>query len=207
MTSLSSKFKQNTLIRTFREFQYFTGHSATMPTGAFQYSTINAITLPANVTGTGNDAFSQSNLGEINFHSNIKTVGANCFLSEITGTRQIKFTKLVLNEGLTSIGNYAFRRNSYLDKIVLPSTLTSLGSGAFWQCRGSNYIVCKATTPPTIPSTYACTTNTNCPIYVPDDSLSVYQSASQWSTYKSRMRVLSRFPTDFPDDAEELGLV
>lgn len=40
------------------------------------------------------------------------------------------FHKVLLPEGLTSIGNYAFNRTS-IDDIKLPSTLTSIGSYAF----------------------------------------------------------------------------
>ena len=42
---------------------------------------------------------------------------------------------LEIPEGVTTIGNYAFRENKYyLAKVTLPSTITSIGSGAFYQC-------------------------------------------------------------------------
>lgn len=43
-------------------------------------------------------------------------------------------TKLTLPEGLTSIGNYAFRYCTNLPLVSLPSTLTSIGSYAFESC-------------------------------------------------------------------------
>lgn len=43
---------------------------------------------------------------------------------------------LVIGEGITRIGNYAFYRGSNLQSISLPSTLESIGQNAFRQCSG-----------------------------------------------------------------------
>lgn len=45
-------------------------------------------------------------------------------------------TSIVINEGVTSIGKYAFYgcNNASMTSVTLPSTVTSIGYGAFWNC-------------------------------------------------------------------------
>ena len=43
-------------------------------------------------------------------------------------------TSVVIEEGVTSVGNYAFCRCSNLTEITLPSTIASLGNNAFAEC-------------------------------------------------------------------------
>ena len=45
-------------------------------------------------------------------------------------------TSIVVEEGVTSIGKYAFYgcNNASMTSVTLPSTVTSIGYGAFWNC-------------------------------------------------------------------------
>lgn len=52
----------------------------------------------------------------------------------ITFIDRAKITKVILPEGVTSIGNNAFTRCSSLTEIVFPSTLKEIGSSAFFSC-------------------------------------------------------------------------
>jgi hypothetical protein len=45
-----------------------------------------------------------------------------------------KFQKIVLPEGITEIGKYAFWRDKYLREVNIPSSVKSIGSGAFYCC-------------------------------------------------------------------------
>ena len=45
-------------------------------------------------------------------------------------------TKLTISEGVTSIGSYAFRDCSNLTEIMIPASVTSIGSSAFDDCSG-----------------------------------------------------------------------
>ena len=40
--------------------------------------------------------------------------------------------EVVIDEGITGIGNEAFRQCRFLKAIVLPKSLTRIGRGAFW---------------------------------------------------------------------------
>ncbi len=42
--------------------------------------------------------------------------------------------KVVIGEGITNVGNYAFYACQYLTDVTLPSTITSIGSNAFYSC-------------------------------------------------------------------------
>lgn len=88
---------------------------------------------------------------------------------------------------------------SKLRRIVIPATVTSIGELAFWWCARMEWVQCLATTPPTLDSSAFSDTNNTFKIYVPDASVSTYQSASNWSNFSSRIKPLSQFSTDFPN--------
>lgn len=97
---------------------------------------------------------------------------------------------LVLPEGVTTLGSSAFNSAPKLTYIDMPSTLTSIGSDCFRNSGQLVNITCRATTPPTIPSSG---TNTftgikgNCKIYVPADSVAAYKTATIWSGQAGRI--------------------
>ena len=113
---------------------------------------------------------------------------------------------------VTSIGDYAFRYCSNLTSVSIPNT-TSIGRSAFYECSslisvsfpnatsiGSTafkdcsklttiYVGTNTSTVCTLSSTNAfnnCTNLTN--IYVPASLLSNYKSATNWSSYSSKIK-------------------
>lgn len=104
---------------------------------------------------------------------------------------------------LTSLATYAIYQTSSLDHIVFPSSVTNLRNGVA-QAPRLRWVIVLATNPPSVNSGAFGSTG-NCKIYVPDESLTSYKSS--WTNHTSRLKSLKDFPTDFPDDAEELGLV
>ena len=116
---------------------------------AFKGSGLKSIVVPSTITSMGVDAFREcSSLTYVNckcdtlaknmFYAcpnietvileNTVTISDYAFCNPSGGTTNI--STLVLPEGLTSIGAYAFTRNA-LTEIVLPSTLTTVGSNVF----------------------------------------------------------------------------
>lgn len=63
----------------------------------------------------------------VQFHSSVIEVDNNAF-------QHCKQTDVVLNEGLQSIGEYAFSDCELLKSINLPSTVSSIGVGVFRYC-------------------------------------------------------------------------
>ena len=75
--------------------------------------------------------------------------------------------------------------------LTLPTSMAFIGSGCFSNCRSLTEWHFLATTPPTLSSTNAFSDMTDFDggkkIYVPQASLSAYQTATNWSTYASYM--------------------
>ena len=81
--------------------------------------------------------------------------------------------------------NYSY---STMESAVVGSCVTTIGERAFYKCSGLTSITINAVTPPELGSDafYGST----CPIYVPEESVNAYKSASGWSTYKSRIQAI-----------------
>lgn len=103
-------------------------------------------------------------------------------------------TSVTIPEGVTAIGWMAFNGCTGLTSVVIPSTVTSIGSDAFYGCRGLTAITVNAIVPPTGSAAFG---NTDCPIYVPCDSVDAYKAATNWSNYASRIQC-SGSPTPTP---------
>jgi len=93
-------------------------------------------------------------------------------------------------ESTVSISEWALSFCTNLTSVTIPSGVTSIGQYAFYYCTSLTSIVCNATEPPTIGGNVFSNTN-NCPIYVPQSSLSAYLSADGWSQYSSRIQAIS----------------
>ena len=75
------------------------------------------------------------------FESDIKTVIVDEGVTSIGDYAFIHFTnlrKLSLPTSLDSIGNFAFRYCYYIDTLALPEGLTKVGNGAFYGCYGTS---------------------------------------------------------------------
>jgi len=106
-------------------------------------------------------------------------------LDGVTSIRPYTFfeshvTSVAFPSGLTTIGEHAFT-DSDITGVDLPSNVTSIGKAAFKGTAGRTFII-RATTPPTIVNdSFGGLPDANLAIYVPDASLSAYQSA--WGYY------------------------
>lgn len=95
-------------------------------------------------------------------------------------------SSVIIPDSVTSIGNYAFQTCGVLRDVTIGSGITSIGENAFNQCYQLRSITIYATTPPTI--MYSNIFETNCPIYVPSDSVDIYKSEWGWAGYASRIQ-------------------
>lgn len=88
-------------------------------------------------------------------------------------------------------------RNDGLGYVDLWNKLTSIGDKAFFECKGLRTVIIRNTVPPTIGqyafycynSNYDYIINSNLVIYVPDASVTAYQTA--WSEYASHIQPIS----------------
>lgn len=131
---------------------------------AFYSSRISSITIPNTVRSIGTTCFRYcTSLANINIPDSVETIAGNCF-------RDCPYLTIVtIGTGITSIGDGAFRDDSYLEVLTI-----------------------KATTPPTLSTVNSLSgTNPNLVIYVPAGSVNAYKTATNWSSYASRIQAIT----------------
>ena len=100
---------------------------------------------------------------------------------------------VLVEEGITEVGLTFNGSFNNVETLILPSTITSIPRYTFYgYIRITNFII-KATTPPTIGSPIF--NSSNIPnIYVPDESVDSYKTATNWSSYASQIYPISQMP-------------
>lgn len=128
ITDIGTIFERSD-IKTFDEFQYFTGVTE-LKSGAFYNCRIlTSIIIPESITVIPTECFQACNkLSNIILHDKISSLGANAF----QGCSLIK--SINLSNTLTSIGNQCFKDCSELSDITIPNSVKTIGSGAFQYC-------------------------------------------------------------------------
>lgn len=96
---------------------------------------------------------------------------------------------ITIPDSVTSIGNNAFVFCNGLASITIPDSVTSIGKYAFSSCYSMSEYHFKRTTPPTLADSNTFNNiASDCIIYVPQGSLSAYQSATNYGTVASKMQ-------------------
>lgn len=89
---------------------------------------------PSDTTGGGNIRFTGNvnnyplNIGGVELHGFIGTIGNNVFDSDIFSKNA---TSLLIGEGLVSVGNYTFRNWTKITKLTTPTSLKTIGEWSF----------------------------------------------------------------------------
>lgn len=135
------------------------GASATgIPNGNFMNrSSLKTILLPDGLNTIGSECFSATGLVEIVIPKSVISIGESCFYgckslvsAEVNGVSSLPYrcfynctglNKVVIAEGLQSIGTNCFEYDASLAVVNLPSTLISIGSYAFGNCKALTEIV------------------------------------------------------------------
>ena len=115
----------------------------------YNCSSLTSITIPSSVTSIGSDAFYYcSSLCDINVsenNANYKSADGNLYSKDMTELIQYAIgksdTSFTIPDGVTSIGDCAFRDCRSLTSITIPSSVTSIGSNAFRDCRSLTSIM------------------------------------------------------------------
>lgn len=94
----------------------------------YDCDSLRDINIPASVKKIGNDAFNNSQLNKIIYYDN----GRTCY--DWVGTKDSCPSKLVINEGVVRIDEYAFSNNNRIMEVVLPESLKEIKYEAFYDC-------------------------------------------------------------------------
>ena len=153
-----------------------------------EYSLIDGTTLEGPIFAGCN------NITEVIIPNGITSIEKKCFT--VPGTTicagpfiSCVVENVIIPNSVTSIGGNAFQDCRNLTSIDIPDSVTSIGESAFNGCSGLTRVTVNATTPPTLNSGAFGSTN-DCPIYVPSASVEAYKSASEWSSYASRIQAI-----------------
>lgn len=145
-------------------------------------------TIPENICNNCNS------LQEVKLSPNTKTIGSYAF------QYCPSLTTIDLNEGLTKINANAFYATS-LKKVELPSTLTSIGTSAFTTCPSLQLVdFRKALSIPTLSSSTIFSNNTSLKIVVPDSLYDEWITATNWTSYSSKIIKASDYETQTTEE-------
>lgn len=165
---------------------------ASIPPSMFYGNPITSLTIGSGVTIIGGNAFYNHKINNLVIPDNVVTIEGSAF--KTTATTVFDFVKI--GNGCTSIGSSALTYN--FENIDIGSGITSISSYGIYNTK-CKQLICRATTPP------SCGTSAfgswsadgvNYPqIYVPDESVNAYKSASFWSTHSAKIHPLSDLPS------------
>lgn len=177
--------------------------------GAFQNCTgIKKIILNNNLTSLPGQAFQGCSKCDINVPTNLVSVGSRCFfatpvgdiilenLTTLSGDYNFSghhATRIKIGNNLSVVPQYCFladTNNKTLKIVEFGSGITSIGANCFQQNSLLESFTIHAVTPPTLNSTAFIQTNNTFKIYVPAESVTAYQTATNWSSVASRIQAI-----------------
>ncbi len=148
---------------------------------------LGSITIPAGVSQISSYTFTNClELTSVGMSDAVKTLGSYAF-------QNCKRLKAInIPDATTSIGDYCFDKCDSLKSVYVGSGLRSLGTNSFANCKLLLGFYCYAQTPPTCSSnTFTGSDPQYASLYVPEESLAKYNSASVWSTFGEKVGLSS----------------
>lgn len=133
------------------------GETVTLVHSSFYFNSgLKSIALPSSLTALGPRAF-----------DNCRTL-----------------VSVLINEGPASIGDFCFTGCSSLRSISIPASVESIGNNAFNGCAFMREYVFYSTSVPNLVNASAFNgMPSDCQIFVPDESVDAYKTATNWVTY------------------------
>lgn len=179
---------------------------------------LSKVSLNSNIVSLLNFTFAEcTSLKEFSFDKNsITSIGYSSFnncsaefdvdfpnLSSLSnGAFIFSNIKRVLDLGnVTSISsgsdsnkiNACFYGCTNLSFVKLKDIITAIGNNVFYGCSKLSVVICNPITPPSLGATVFGNTSPDLKIYVPDDSVEAYKTATNWSNYADKIHPLSEY--------------
>ena len=123
---------------------------------------------------------SRSSITSVILNDGITSIGDNTFLD------CINLISVTIPNSVTNIGVDAFGDCTGLTNIVIPSSVTSIGEYAFNGCTGLTDITCEVVTPPTLKDYMVFyEVDKSIPLFVPAESVDAYKTADGWKDFNN----------------------
>ncbi len=90
-------------------------------------------------------------------------------------------TSITIPNSVTSIGNHAFSYCTGLTSVIIPGSVTTIGSNAFQDCNNLENIISLATTPATLGGDVFNGIGENAVLKVPANAKDAYEASEAWS--------------------------
>jgi hypothetical protein len=145
---------------------------------------LESVVMPK-VISLGNRFFwHSSNLKEVNLDGieTLQNVFSGC----------VSLRKMRLPSIITLNGAFDTPNEDRYELIDLGENLTSIANNSLRGGFGMKAIIIRAKTPPEA-GTNICSSSNNCPIYVPDESVEAYKTATGFTSYATRIKPLSEY--------------
>jgi hypothetical protein len=151
---------------------------------------LKKVNLPDGLTTINNYCFYVNNsLTTINLPDTLTSIGNNAFSS---------CSKLIINElpvNITIINSYCFSSCSAITEMTCKGKITKIDSTAFYRCYSlSKFVLPNITSVPTLGSSVFSSTEIASGtgyIYVPDNLVESFKTATNWSTYANQIKGVS----------------
>ncbi|MDR0307255.1 MAG: leucine-rich repeat protein [Chitinispirillales bacterium] len=135
----------------------------------------------------------------------VLTISGTGAMANYTSTSSIPWynyvnsiTDVVIEDGVTSIGNRAFLFSTNLTSVTIPSSVTSIGEYAFLLCTSLKSVTSLNPVPPVI--TYYTFDGVNqaaCTLTVPQNGSAAYSTADYWKNFGVIISIVDTFTVTF----------
>ena len=176
-------------------------NTVTKMDGAFAgYETLTNIDIPNSITYIGWQAFfGCTNLTSVNIPSSVISIGNEAFA--LSG-----LTSIEIPNSVTYIDMGAFQECTNLTNVTIGKGVNTISLNVFYDCTSLRTMTCLAPTPPSTNYYTFYNIYGNVTLYVPDESLTAYQTANNWKNFYSILPI-SEQPTAEMGDVDGDGKV
>ena len=149
--------------------------------------TLSSGTLTISKTGEGDGAMPDYDLQKVPWYNEMNNITSVVIGDGVTGIGQYAFfncsnlASLTIGSSLQSIGVQAFSRCSKLASVNLPASVTKIEDNAFYDCSNLSSVVIHATSVPTCGNDAFGLYKSGRKIFVPAASVDTYKAG--WTTY------------------------
>ena len=150
----------------------------------FRGLNITSATIPYGITEIQGSFYGCQNLKTINIPNSVTSITAGGF------TDCYVLKNVIIPNSMITLDSQAFSNCRAFTNVIIPNTITSIGVSAFRGCTNLTSVTVEATTPPTLGTNVFNNTNANLVIYVPSQSVNAYKTATNWSTYATKIQAI-----------------